>query len=149
MATTSPNLAFRLSATAGGGNVTITPSNSEFTVSGTAPTSVIAGGSATLNLAFTPSVAGTRNGSVSIAYTSSSGSGIYVLNLTGNGTTASNPLPIITSLSPSSVIAGADAQTLTVTGTNFIGTSVVNFNGTNRTTIYTRHEVNCEYTHRE
>ena len=64
----------------------------------------------------------------------------------GGGTTAastftvnpvpSNPVPTITSLSPSSVIAGAAAQTLTVTGTNFIAASVVNFNGTARTTTY-------------
>ncbi len=55
---------------------------------------------------------------------------------TVNMAPASNPVPTITSLSPSSVIAGAAAQTLTVNGTNFIGTSVVSFNGTNRTTTY-------------
>ncbi|GAB3856975.1 hypothetical protein GCM10028822_29980 [Hymenobacter terrigena] len=49
---------------------------------------------------------------------------------------ANNPVPTITSLAPSSVTAGAAAQTLTVNGTNFISTSVVNFNGTARTTTF-------------
>ncbi|MBH8557764.1 T9SS type A sorting domain-containing protein [Hymenobacter negativus] len=47
-----------------------------------------------------------------------------------------NPAPTISSLSPSSVTAGAAAQTLTVNGTNFIASSVVNFNNTARTTTY-------------
>ncbi|MDB5267684.1 MAG: hypothetical protein JWP58_724 [Hymenobacter sp.] len=47
-----------------------------------------------------------------------------------------NPAPTISSLSPSSVTAGAAAQTLTVNGTNFIASSVVNFNSTARPTTY-------------
>ncbi|MBF9143331.1 IPT/TIG domain-containing protein [Hymenobacter properus] len=55
---------------------------------------------------------------------------------TVNPVPATNPVPTITSLSPSSVIAGAAAQTLTVNGTNFIASSVVNFSSTARTTTY-------------
>ena len=55
---------------------------------------------------------------------------------TVNPAPASNPVPTITGLSPNSVIAGAAAQTLTVNGTNFIASSVVNFNNTARTTTY-------------
>ena len=40
-----------------------------------------------------------------------------------------NPVPTISSLSPSSVIAGAAAQTLTINGTGFIASSVVTYNG--------------------
>ncbi len=40
-----------------------------------------------------------------------------------------NPMPAITTLSPSSATAGGAAFTLTVNGTNFVPTSVVNFNG--------------------
>src|ERR1017187_9833173 len=48
----------------------------------------------------------------------------------------SNPVPSITSLSPSSVTAGAGAFTLTVNGSGFVNGSVVKWNGTNRTTTY-------------
>ncbi|GAB3869370.1 hypothetical protein GCM10028824_16220 [Hymenobacter segetis] len=47
-----------------------------------------------------------------------------------------NPAPTISSLSPNSVTVGAAAQTLTVNGTNFIASSVVNFNSAARTTTY-------------
>ena len=46
------------------------------------------------------------------------------------GTIATNPLPTISSLSPASVTAGSAAFTLTVNGTNFISSSVINWNGT-------------------
>ncbi|GAB2864154.1 hypothetical protein GCM10027044_26030 [Hymenobacter ruber] len=55
---------------------------------------------------------------------------------TVNPAATNNPVPTITSLSPSSATAGDPAQTLTVNGTNFISASVVNFNGTARTTTY-------------
>jgi len=47
-----------------------------------------------------------------------------------------NPAPTITSLSPSSAQAGAAAFTLTVTGTGFLASSVVQWNGADRTTTY-------------
>jgi lysophospholipase L1-like esterase len=48
-----------------------------------------------------------------------------------------NLVPTITTLSPSSKIAGQSAFTLTVNGTNFVsGLSVVRWNGTDRTTTY-------------
>ena len=47
-----------------------------------------------------------------------------------------NPAPTITSLSPSSALAGAAAFTLTVTGTGFLPSSVVQWNGADRTTTY-------------
>jgi hypothetical protein len=47
-----------------------------------------------------------------------------------------NPAPVITLLSPSNVIAGSAAFTLTVTGSGFQASSVVQCNGTNRTTTY-------------
>jgi hypothetical protein len=50
--------------------------------------------------------------------------------------TASNPVPTITSLNPNSATAGGIAFNLVVTGTNFVATSVVNFNGSPRTTTF-------------
>ena len=50
--------------------------------------------------------------------------------------TVYNPLPTITQLTPSSARAGMDGFTLIVTGTNFVQSSVVNWNGSPRSTTY-------------
>jgi fibronectin type 3 domain-containing protein len=52
--------------------------------------------------------------------------------ITGNP----NPVPTLTSISPSTINAGEAGGTLTVTGTNFISGSVVRWNGSNRTATY-------------
>jgi hypothetical protein len=49
---------------------------------------------------------------------------------------ASNPLPTIVSLSPNSKSAGSGAFTLTVNGTNYISSSVVQWNGSPRATTF-------------
>ena len=48
--------------------------------------------------------------------------------------TVNNPAPSATSLSPNSAFAGTSAFTLTVTGTNFVSSSVVQWNGAARAT---------------
>ncbi|KAA6457573.1 transcription factor [Acidobacteria bacterium AB60] len=56
-----------------------------------------------------------------------------------SGTTAGNrnpPTPAITSISPTSVLAGSGALTLTVNGTGFVSTSIVDLNGVAETTTY-------------
>jgi len=45
-----------------------------------------------------------------------------------------NPAPTVTSISPTSATAGAQAFTLTVNGSGFISSSVVNWNGSSRPT---------------
>jgi len=50
--------------------------------------------------------------------------------------TISRPLPIITNLSPSSKAAGGPAFTLTIRGGNFTGSSVVQWEGSDRETIF-------------
>jgi hypothetical protein len=50
--------------------------------------------------------------------------------------TCNNPAPTTTSISPTSVTAFGPAFTMTVTGTNFVPTSVVQWNGSNRATTY-------------
>jgi len=47
-----------------------------------------------------------------------------------------NPVPSITSILPSSATAGGSAFTLTVNGSDFLPSSVVRWNGNDRTTIY-------------
>ena len=51
----------------------------------------------------------------------------------GGGGVSNNPIPSITSISPTSAAAGAAAQTLTISGTNFSSSSTVTFNGTAHT----------------
>jgi hypothetical protein len=49
---------------------------------------------------------------------------------------SSNPLPTLSGISPSTAIAGGAAFILTATGTNFISSSKINWNGTALTTTY-------------
>jgi hypothetical protein len=50
--------------------------------------------------------------------------------------TVNNPQPSLTSMTPTSVNAGSAAFTLTLNGSNFIPSSVVQVNGSNRTTTF-------------
>jgi hypothetical protein len=47
-----------------------------------------------------------------------------------------NPVPVVTSTSPSSTVVGAGAFSLIVKGTGFVSSSVVRWNGANRTTTF-------------
>jgi hypothetical protein len=49
---------------------------------------------------------------------------------------ASNPVPSLTSVAPSSAAAGTAGLLLTVSGSNFVPNSVVQWNGTSRTTTF-------------
>jgi Putative Ig domain len=77
----------------------------------------------------TPTTAGIY--SVAISATNSGGSDTKTLTLTIN-----NPIPTTTSLGPACVTAGSADFTLTVTGTKFVSTSTVNWNGTALTTTF-------------
>jgi len=55
---------------------------------------------------------------------------------TSNTFTVNNPAPTTTSISPSSKTYGDAAFTMTINGTNFVSTSVVRFNGSNRPTTF-------------
>jgi hypothetical protein len=68
---------------------------------------------------------------------------VTVLNPTPAGGTSGNlnftsafPPPSIKALTPGSVVLGSGAFTLTVTGSNFVPSSVVNFNGSPRATTF-------------
>lgn len=52
------------------------------------------------------------------------------------GILSGNPVPIITNLNPSSATAGKAAFTLTANGSNFVSTSVVRWNGSDRLTTF-------------
>src|SRR5207247_10350 len=77
----------------------------------------------------TPTTAGTYT--VTISATNAGGTGSATLTLTIN-----NPVPTITSISPTSTTAGSAQFTLTVNGTKFVSTSTVNWNGSALTTTF-------------
>ncbi|MBS4029238.1 MAG: T9SS type A sorting domain-containing protein [Ignavibacteriales bacterium] len=63
-------------------------------------------------------------------------SAVGLTGVTSNAFNISNPVPTITSITPSVKSAGDPTFSLTVSGTNFIDSSKVRFNGSNRTTTY-------------
>ncbi len=52
----------------------------------------------------------------------------------GDGDQANNPLPVLTSVSPTTAVVGGMDFTLAVTGSGFVSSSVVHWNGAARTT---------------
>ena len=87
----------------------------------------------------TPTFVNSTQLTLALASTDVATAGTYPVCVTnptpGGGTssavnfTVNNPVPTLTSLSPASAVAGAAAQTLTLTGTNFLASSTVTYNG--------------------
>lgn len=75
------------------------------------------------------STAGT--GQLSIVNPSPGGGTSSVLTFTTN-----NPTPALTTANPSTFVAGSSGGSITLTGTGFLSTSVVQWNGSARTTTY-------------
>ncbi|MGO8734065.1 MAG: beta strand repeat-containing protein [Terriglobia bacterium] len=86
----------------------------------------------------TPTFVNSTQLTLALASTDVATAGTYSVSVTnptpGGGTssavtfTVNNPVPTLTSLSPSSAVVGAAAQTLTLTGTNFVASSTVTYN---------------------
>ena len=72
------------------------------------------------------STAGSANITV---FNGTPGGGISNVMVFTIATIVTNPVPTATSLSPASITAGSATFTLTVNGTNFIGASTINWNG--------------------
>lgn len=89
---------------------------------------------ATITLVLAWNSGGTKTNTASVASCSTDpASG----NNSATATTAvSNPSPLLVSLSPSSAAAGTPGVTLSVNGSNFVATSVVNWNGAPRATTF-------------
>src|SRR6185295_19987468 len=64
------------------------------------------------------------------------GATLAALNLMPLTALADNPVPAITSLSPTSITAGSTGSTLTVNGSNFVSGSTINVNGSSRPTTF-------------
>jgi hypothetical protein len=149
----SPSTFYSVGAavTGGGGGGNPTPA-----ITSLSPPSAVAGASAqtlTLNgTGFVASSTVTYNGvghaatfvsstqlTITLTTTDQATAGSYPVVVTnpvpGGGTSSplnfavNNPAPNVVSLSPPSVVAGASAQTLTLTGTGFVASSTVTYNG--------------------
>jgi hypothetical protein len=104
---------------------------SSFAQANTCGSSVAAGATCTVSVKFAPSATGSSTASLSITDNASGSPQTVSLSGTGN-----NPVPTLTSLSPASAVAGAAAQTLTLTGKNFLSSSTVTYNGVGHTATF-------------
>jgi hypothetical protein len=119
--TTSPAVSFTLT-NAGSTALALTSvsTTGNFALNGGAPTTVAAGGTATVAVTFTPTTAGAQTGTLRLV----SALGTYVVNLTGTG---SYPVPVVSGFTPAS---GPVGTVVTVTGTGFVsGSTMVTING--------------------
>jgi hypothetical protein len=89
--------------------------------------------SCAISIVFAPAGQGLRSGSLTIS--DDTATGPHILGLSGVGS-GSFPKPSIIALDPSGIPVGSSAFTLTVTGTNFIPNSVLQWNGVNQPTQY-------------
>ena len=123
------------SAVAGSGPITLTATGSNFTT-----TSVVQVNGANRSTSFVSSTQLTATltagdlanaGSLSITVTTASSGTSAPLTFTVN-----NPVPSLASISPSTAAAGGAAFTLTVSGSNFVNGSVIQVNGSSRSTAF-------------
>ena len=108
-------------------SITTASGTGDFTATHNCGNSQKAGFECTITVKFKPSVLGAQTGTLTIK----DSAGTQTVQLI-----AVNPKPIITSLAPPSATHGGAGFTLTVGGTGFISSSVVNWNGSPRATTY-------------
>ena len=108
----------------------------EFAETNNCGTSLAAGASCTVSVTFAPLHLGAATlPTVKVSYAAVDSP--MVVTLSGTGIAANdNPIPSITLLSPVTVAPSGAGFTLTVTGTGFTTNSVVNWNGSPRTTTF-------------
>ncbi|MDE2095995.1 MAG: hypothetical protein KGL39_01985 [Patescibacteria group bacterium] len=128
------------------GNIETADNVSTVTLVPKLSTETCSGANGTGTLTSTPSASTSTVSSGIIAYTAMSysyGESIKICAVSpgitsalSNAITVSNPVPTISAISPTSTTAGGSNFTLTVTGTNFVTNSVVNINGSPRSTTF-------------
>ena len=102
----------------------------DFSQTNNCGTSLAAGASCDISVSFLPTVQGTRSGEVTIS--SSAVGSPHGVSLSSTGI---NPLPALSSLSPSQTTVGGPGFTLTVDGSNFVSNSVVRWSGRDQPTM--------------
>jgi alpha-D-ribose 1-methylphosphonate 5-triphosphate synthase subunit PhnH len=128
------------SATAGGSGFTLTVSGSNFVTgsrvrwNGADRTTTYVSSAQLTATILASDIASAGTASVTVFNPTPGGGTSNALTFTINA--PSNPVPAISSISPSSATAGGAGFTLTVNGNNFISGSKVRWNGADRTTTY-------------
>lgn len=123
--------------TAGGAGFTLTVFGTKFE-----PTSVVLWNGSSRSTTFVSATSLTASITAADITTPGTASVSVMSPAPGGGTsgkitfTINNPVPVATSLSPSSVIAGSGAFTLTVNGSQFVSGAVVQWGGSNRSTTF-------------
>ena len=117
--TTSPAVGFVLTNN-GPDALTISSisTTGDYAVSGTPPTTVAAGNTATVNVTFTPTTTGTRAGTLIINSNATNGAA-YTVNLTGNGQAAALPDLMVTTgtaTAPTSIAGNYNNVTIATGG---------------------------------
>jgi len=112
--------------------LTVAPKGTAFSIANTDCGSVVPADSrCTITLTFAPTVQTTQTASLKVR--DDGGASPQTVPLTGVG---GNPVPTLSSLSPHKRVAGSGRITLTLTGTNFLAGSVVQWNGSARPTVF-------------
>jgi uncharacterized repeat protein (TIGR01451 family) len=96
--------------------------------------SIASGANATVTLVVRPTATGTLTNTPTVASTTTDPNGAN--NSATATTTVNNPVPAIANLSPSTAAPGGAAFPLIVSGSNFVSSSTVNWNGAARATTF-------------
>ncbi len=130
------------SATAGGAAFTLTVNGSGFLSSSVAQwkgsnrTTTFVSDSKLTAAITAADIATAGTAQVTVVNPAPGGGTSSALTFTINTAGAPNPVPALNSISPASATAGGAAFTLTVNGSGFLSSSVVQWNGSNRTTTF-------------
>ena len=104
-------------------------------VNNTCPASLAMAASCTFGVTFTPTANGVQTGTVVI--TDNAMPGMQSVGLYGTGRGTENPVPFLSQpLSPTAALPGGGGFTLTVNGSSFLSSSVVQWNGIALATTY-------------
>lgn len=125
------------SVTAGGSAFTLTVNGNNFISSsvvqwnGSSRTTSFVSGTQLTAAITSADISATQNVSIAVVNPAPGGGTSSAISLQVNA-----PLPALNSLSPSSAVAGGSAFTLTVNGSGFLASSVIEWNGNSRATSY-------------
>ena len=103
----------------------------DFKVTNTCGSTLAVGANCTASATFTPSALGPRAATVTV--TDNAPGSPQTVTLSGTGT---DPVPVISSVSPPSASVGSTSQTLTINGSNFVSASTVTYNGLAHTALF-------------